>query len=96
MRSDFKIWYERCNQYAASLTEDDLHDAGRHDAGRRRGPGHGRVWRSITRFARKHNIPFAWQTRFHDHIIRDTDEMNDIADYIENNVAKWQNDKFNA
>ena len=22
-------------------------------------------------------------------------EMNDIADYIENNVAKWQNDKFN-
>ena len=56
----------------------------------------GGMKQSITRFARKHNIPFAWQTRFHDHIIRDTDEMNDIADYIENNVAKWQNDKFNA
>ena len=56
----------------------------------------GGMKQSITRFARKHNIPFAWQPRFHDHIIRDTNEMNNIADYIENNVAKWQNDKFNV
>ena len=56
----------------------------------------GGMKQSVTRFARKHNIAFAWQPRFHDHIIRDTNEMNDIADYIENNVAKWQNDIFNV
>ena len=56
----------------------------------------GGMKQSVTRFARKHNIAFAWQPRFHDHIIRDTNEMNDIADYIDNNVAKWQNDIFNV
>lgn len=49
---------------------------------------------SITRYAHKNNIDFAWQTRFHDHIIRDNDEMNGIANYIENNVANWKQDKF--
>lgn len=49
---------------------------------------------SVTRYARQNNIPFAWQTRFHDHIIRDTDEMNRIAKYIENNVAKWEYDEL--
>ena len=54
----------------------------------------GGLKRAITRFARQNNIPFAWQTRFHDHIIRDTDEMNRIAKYIENNVAKWEYDEL--
>ena len=49
---------------------------------------------SITRFANENNIQFAWQTRFHDHIIRDNDEMNGIANYIENNVINWKEDKF--
>ena len=49
---------------------------------------------SITRFANENNIGFAWQTRFHDHIIRNNDEMNGIANYIENNVANWKEDKF--
>ena len=49
---------------------------------------------SITRFANENNIQFAWQTRFHDHIIRDNDEMNGIANYIENNVMNWKEDKF--
>jgi len=51
---------------------------------------------STTMYARKHNIPFMWQTRFHDRIIRSTEELNAIADYIENNVAKWEYDKFYA
>ena len=54
----------------------------------------GGLKRAITRYARQNNIPFAWQTRFHDHIIRDTDEMNRIAKYIENNVAKWEYDEL--
>ena len=49
---------------------------------------------SITRFANENSIEFAWQTRFHDHIIRDNDEMNGIANYIEHNVANWKEDKF--
>ena len=49
---------------------------------------------SITRYAHENNIDFAWQTRFHDHIIRDNDEMNGITNYIENNTANWKQDKF--
>jgi REP element-mobilizing transposase RayT len=48
----------------------------------------------VTIKARKiHNV-FAWQTRYYDHIIRDADEYQLIVDYISNNPANWQNDKF--
>ena len=50
---------------------------------------------AITRYANDHNIPFGWQTRFHDHIIRDADEYERIAIYIENNPKTWERDKFN-
>ena len=49
---------------------------------------------SITRFANENALDFSWQPRFHDHIVRDTPEMNRIADYIENNVANWLDDEF--
>lgn len=49
---------------------------------------------SVTRYANANSISFAWQTRFHDRIIRDHDEMNNIAEYIENNVARWESDEF--
>lgn len=49
----------------------------------------------VTRFANTNNIPFAWQTRFHDRIVRDQDELNRIAKYIENNVVQWHLDEFN-
>ena len=49
---------------------------------------------SITRFANENALDFAWQPRFHDHIVRDTPEMNRIANYIENNVANWKDDEF--
>ena len=49
---------------------------------------------SITRFANENALNFAWQPRFHDHIVRDTPDMNRIADYIENNVANWKDDEF--
>ena len=49
---------------------------------------------SVTRYANANSISFAWQTRFHDRIIRDCDEMNRIAEYIENNVARWESDEF--
>lgn len=36
-----------------------------------------------------------WQPRFHDRIIRNEKEYSRIYNYIENNVAKWDQDKFN-
>ena len=44
----------------------------------------------MTKFAHDKNVSFVWQTRFHDHIIRNATELNRIAQYIENNVANWK------
>jgi len=49
---------------------------------------------AITKFANSNNISFAWQTRFHDHIIRNQKEYIKISDYIVNNVFSWKDDKF--
>jgi REP element-mobilizing transposase RayT len=49
---------------------------------------------SVTMFARKNNLSFEWQKRYHDHIIRDVHDGNRIADYIDSNVAKWSSDCF--
>ena len=48
----------------------------------------------VTKFARRHNIPFEWQPRYYDHIIRDMEELDFITDYIENNVSNWEEDGF--
>ena len=39
---------------------------------------------------------FAWQPRFHDHIIRNDAEYQRISDYIINNPKNWDGDKFNS
>ena len=49
---------------------------------------------AVTKYAIEHNIPFAWQPRYHDHIIRNQLEMNRIVDYIQNNPMKWELDRF--
>ena len=49
---------------------------------------------AVTKYANEHNIPFVWQPRFHDHIIRNWTEMNHIAQYIQNNPMKWVLDRF--
>jgi REP element-mobilizing transposase RayT len=49
---------------------------------------------AVTKHANRLGIPFGWQSRFYDHIIRDGAEFLRIADYIENNVENWGNDKF--
>ena len=54
----------------------------------------GGLKRAITHFARENGIYFQWQTRFHDHIVRDWDDLNRIADYIQHNPARWLQDKF--
>ena len=48
----------------------------------------------VTKFARLTNPNFAWQPRYHDHIIRDQNAHENIANYIRNNPSNWEKDKF--
>lgn len=46
---------------------------------------------AVTKFARRNDIDFAWQSRYYDHLIRDSHDGNNIAEYILSNVAKrWE------
>jgi REP element-mobilizing transposase RayT len=49
---------------------------------------------SVTKFANENSIQFAWQPRFHDHIIRGIEDRNNISQYIENNILNWETDCF--
>ena len=55
----------------------------------------GRFKSAVTRFARENGIPFAWQPRYHDRIVRNQNEMNRIAEYIEHNPLVWESDCYN-
>ena len=37
---------------------------------------------------------FAWQSRYHDHIVRDANELDRIRRYISNNPIQWKEDKY--
>jgi len=52
----------------------------------------GSIKSALKHYATKSDIEFAWQSRFHDHIIRSEKECNYIADYIEQNPMKWNAD----
>ena len=43
---------------------------------------------------RKIDNDFGWQSRFHDHIIRNSKSFDIIQNYISENPLKWKNDKF--
>ena len=49
---------------------------------------------AVTAYARMNKIVFDWQDRFHDHIIKDSNDLIRIRDYIRNNPAKWDEDDF--
>ncbi len=48
----------------------------------------------VTKNARNIRADFCWQSRFHDHIIRNEKSFHIISRYIINNPQKWGNDKF--
>jgi REP element-mobilizing transposase RayT len=48
----------------------------------------------VAKNARLIHADFAWQTRFHDHIIRNGQEYRRIANYIIHNPDCWQDDVF--
>ena len=35
-----------------------------------------------------------WQRNYYEHIIRDENDLNRIREYIANNPAKWNEDKY--
>ena len=49
---------------------------------------------AVTKHANRLGFESAWQSRFHDHIIRDEKSFDMISDYIINNPSKWEEDKF--
>ena len=48
----------------------------------------------VTKMSRQINPNFAWQSRFHDHIIRNSKSFDTIQNYIEQNPLKWKEDTF--
>ena len=48
----------------------------------------------VTKNAHLINSNFEWQPRFHDHVIRNFESFEKIQNYIENNPANWNEDKF--
>lgn len=51
---------------------------------------------AVTKHAHRLGFEFAWQSRFHDRIIRDEPEYYRIANYIKQNTANWEGDKNNV
>jgi len=45
----------------------------------------------INEFRKTPKVP-VWQTRFHDHIIRNESDYNRIFNYIESNIKNWERD----
>ncbi len=50
---------------------------------------------AVQRVCNKYNFDFAWQPRFHDHIIRNERELGNIRRYIQTNVINWKKDRNN-
>lgn len=50
----------------------------------------------VTKNARKIHADFSWQSRFHDHIIRNDNSHHRIRNYIYNNPTTWADDKFHT
>lgn len=49
--------------------------------------------RMCTLTMKKHDASFGWQSRFHDHIIRNDRELFAIRQYIRYNPANWDSDR---
>ena len=45
---------------------------------------------AVTTYARKNAIVFAWQAKFHDHIIRSDQDLHKHHEYIRNNPKNWK------
>jgi REP element-mobilizing transposase RayT len=51
---------------------------------------------AVTKHANRLGLENGWQARFHDHIIPNDAEYRRISNYIIDNPANWNDDKFNV
>lgn len=49
---------------------------------------------AVTKHANRLGLEMGWQTRFHDHVIRDEPAFVTITQYIINNPRNWSDDRF--
>ena len=49
---------------------------------------------AVTKHAHRLGFDFYWQSRFHDHIIRNEQSYLQIAEYVINNPRNWRDDCF--
>jgi len=50
----------------------------------------------VTKYFRKNTDIFnVWQRNYYEHIIRDTDDLSRIRQYILDNPKNWNNDEYN-
>lgn len=49
---------------------------------------------AVTKYAKSIGCEFGWHSRYHDHLIRGHKEELHIAQYIIDNVKKWEEDCF--
>ena len=50
---------------------------------------------AVKSYADKRGIDFRWQSRFHDRVIRDAEELNAVRKYIRENPGRWHRDRNN-
>ena len=50
----------------------------------------------VTKYARQNAIPFAWQARYYDRVIRNEEECDRIRQYIVTNPQTWGEDRLYA
>jgi len=48
----------------------------------------------VTKYARQRDIPFKWQARYHDRVIRSVSECERIRQYIHENPERWEKDGY--
>jgi putative transposase len=51
---------------------------------------------AVKTYATSHQLPFSWQSRYHDHVIRSEKSLNHIREYIRNNSTTWASDRFHT
>jgi putative transposase len=50
---------------------------------------------SVKKYATMNDIEFKWQSKYHDRVIRDKREFQNIKDYIADNPNRWATDPDN-
>ncbi len=51
---------------------------------------------AVTKHANRLGLENGWQSRFHDRIVRDSEEFQRISNYIIANPENWEEDKLNS